>query len=408
MKKNMPYPPEEQRRGNPGQGRAMDRREQRYADPRVSRERHAERRDPRPERRQYPNQEYPSFAPAPHASRKRSSFLLPLLIVLLVIGLAAGGFFLYRNRSVNMKAGKNQDTYALWESTNRYRRAGTQAQNAALSMYKGLSGFFDLFIGTDQMSFYKEGPENRFISNKTDFGNQELTWAGIMDNFMNIGLISGWLPEPPPPLGRLVIPSIGVHGRLSTAEDYHSLDSAVIIGFGIVNYGEDNMPDLGEEGQVNILGHRITNRTHGFYYLEEMKTGDSFYIDDYRKGQRLYYRVEKTDRLDGEQLAESYAASPPPGYDPSISPLEYELYIKTYNVEFQDGQAVKGKPPVDGSSVMLIVCDPLIYRSHDSRLLVYGKVTETAPIPADDPAYSRYQAENGAAAAETGEVVEGE
>lgn len=416
MKKNMPYPPEEQYRAKPRTGYVPDQRDQRYTDPRVRPENYANRRDPRPERRIYPEQDHPSFAPAPHAGRKRSVLLL-LLLGLLLIGLVAGGYFLLKNRTINFKANDTSQVIALRESTNRYRVASTKAQDATLKMYRGLSGFFDLFIGTDQINFHKQAPENKFISNDEDYLDQELNWAEFNEKLLYRGTISGYLPEPPPQMGRLVIPKIGVDGRMCVSNDYTELDYATKIGFGILNYSNepDLLSDLDEEGQTNILGHRVLSRTHGLYYLNEMEVGDSFYIDDYRSGKRYYYHVGKTEHLVGEELDTRYATSPPDGYEDynnnlpantmPISPLDFELYRRTYNIEDVDGKATFMEPPLEGNSVMLIVCDPLIFYSSENRILVWGKVVESEDIPADDPHYARYRGENPDAVVESEEAA---
>lgn len=284
-----------------------------------------------------PLEPYPGYTPMggrpqqPRAKQAKKSKALPLALSCLVLV----GILLAVYFLFIRQQGPSEADLTWRAKTNDYRQVSAQAVQTLVKNHRALDQFSDRFQSKDQLKLLADPPQGK----------------NFVDTDQDYAYVEGYHPST---MGRLVIPSIGTNGPLCA----DATEQTLYYGFGLVPF----MPDLGEEGMAAILGHRCLTKEAGVRYLEDIKESDPYYIDDYRSGTRYYYSTKLTENVTEEDYIQ-YA------FDPN------------------------GRFP--GQSTMLVTCDPFIYDASERRILVYGEMIHTGEIPADDPFYQRYKADNG-------------
>ncbi|MDO5734167.1 MAG: sortase [Eubacteriales bacterium] len=145
-------------------------------------------------------------------------------------------------------------------------------------------------------------------------------------------------------IGRLVIAKIGCDTPLSPVLDhYHLRFGASIL--------QSSAP-LNQAGQTVIFGHRFLTKGRDFNRLDEINTGDSFFIDVAEENLRYIYRVDK-------QLI--------------VPQNNYKDYV------FVPNNVAPGYSAED-NTILLVTCHPAVYAAQDERLLIFAHLESTEPI----------------------------
>lgn len=277
---------------------------------------------------------------APRRRQKTQSKRGPVIAaVILVLAIAVVAFLVLKPG----QAANSADVLAYHENTNKFRLLTADLQDAILAQHDSLVTLPDAFSGYQKIQLLDaaHGPGNAtpaqgvpsFIDTNEDYEYTEQQYANT--------------------IGRLVIPSIGTNGPVADVATNDSL----YYGFGVVDF----MPNLDEDGMCVILGHRVLTTEAGMMYMDQMKEGDPYYIDDYVNGKRYIYTTRIVENVTEEE----------------------------YFLRFDPAGRFEGR------STLLVTCDPLIYDESERRILVYGALTDTEDIPVDDAFYARYKTENG-------------
>ena len=200
------------------------------------------------------------------------------------------------------------------------------------------------FSGTDQIKFTSE-PEDAlvFVDNDLDDEFEERVIPGDM--------------------GRIVIPSIGTNSPLF-------VDTASFLM--LLDWGSGLVPiSIGESEEYidSVYIHRVLSETTGVMYMQELKEGDPFYVDNYLTGIRYIYHIDRVETISREKYYE-----------------RHPYYGENYNYG-----------PMLGTEMVLVTCGPLIYGADDERILAYSSTSsdKVVQIPEDDPGYMRYKEING-------------
>lgn len=272
----------------------------------------------------------------PTRRTKKTSKAVPVILSLVLLLAIASTLVL-----VLKPKGIAADELAYRENTNQYRTLAGNIQKEIVRQHEGLKRIGNAFVGTESVKLSSAGN-----------GLEEPNPKGLpfVDNDVAYDYVE---QQDIRTMGRLVIPSIGTNGPLADVAN----DQSLYYGFGIVDF----MPDMSDQGMNVILGHRCLTQEAGMMYMEEMKEGDPFYIDDYRIGKRYIYHTKINENVTEEEYFQRFI---PEGILP-------------------------------GQSSMLVTCDPMIYNVSDRRILVYGSLTEIIDIPESDEFYQRYLSEHG-------------
>ncbi|MDO5016369.1 MAG: sortase [Eubacteriales bacterium] len=288
----------------------------------------------------YQDFEQISGGEGPSRRKKAKSKLGPVIAaVIILVAIAAVVFLLLKPG----QGANSADVLAYHENTNKFRLLTADLQEAILAQHDRLIALPNSFSGYQKIQLLDaaHGPGKvtpgqgalAFIDTNQDYEYTEQQHVAT--------------------IGRLVIPSIGTNGPVADV----ATDDSLYYGFGVVDF----MPKLDEDGMSVILGHRVLTTEAGMMYMDQMKEGDPYYIDDYVNGKRYIYTTRIVENVTEEE----------------------------YFLRFDPAGRFEGR------STMLVTCDPLIYDESERRILVYGALTDTEDIPADDAFYNRYKTENG-------------
>lgn len=200
------------------------------------------------------------------------------------------------------------------------------------------------FTGSSHIKFIRVAEDApRFVDNSLDDDFEEKPFPSIM--------------------GRVVVPAIGMNSPLFPYS--LAFESVLAWGSGIVPLSKGDSSDYID----SIYIHRVLSVKTGGFYMEELKEGDSFYIDNFRTGLRYTYKIDHVDFVTREEYYERHPY---------------------YGSDYEYG-------PMLGKEILLVTCDPRIYAVETHRILVYASTSEemVKPLPEDDPYYLRYREING-------------
>lgn len=265
-----------------------------------------------PERRQPQRMNNGTRPPRPRKQKKSGgSKALMILLDITIVALIIAGLFFY--------------LYPKWIN----QRQVDMRDKILASMKEDPGKNVSFEIGADQYKVPGERLEDWSTDGGEDFVNQiELNGGKVTVTY----------------IGRLVIAKINCDIPLSPVADAYHLR----FGAGILS---DSAP-LASPGQTAIFGHRFSTKGRDFNRLDEIDTGDNFFIDIAEANTRYHYRVDKQLIIPAADLP-SYvwiANNVAPGYSP------------------------------DDNTVLLVTCHPLIYGARDERLLIYAHLESTEPI----------------------------
>ena len=140
--------------------------------------------------------------------------------------------------------------------------------------------------------------------------------------------------------GRIIMPRTKITTLLASDDSLYALRYSA---------GRHNpSPRIEEKGRTVILGHNFHDRGRVFSRLDEVKVGDDIYVDNLKDRKRYIYKVYKFDKIYAEDLLDRVEETS----------TDNEILLVTCGDEYANGAAIY-------------------------RMLVYGKLRETIPIPAD-------------------------
>jgi LPXTG-site transpeptidase (sortase) family protein len=214
----------------------------------------------------------------------------------------------------------------------------------AVSYFSALRQLSEAFTGSSHIKFTQAAADApRFVDNSLDDDFEEKPFPSIM--------------------GRVVVPAIGMDSPLFPYS--LAFESVLAWGSGIVPLSKGETSDYID----SIYIHRVLSVTTGGFYMDELKEGDSFYVDNFRTGLRYFYKIDHVDFVTREEYYERHPY---------------------YGSDYEYG-------PMLGKEILLVTCDPLIYAMETNRILVYASTSEdmVRQLPEDDPYYQRYREVNG-------------
>lgn len=176
-------------------------------------------------------------------------------------------------------------------------------------------------------------------------------------------------------MGRVAIPSIGTISPLYSVNMDQSVNLQLVgpriwewdWGSGILPLAAGEALDVDYEYIDSIYMHRVLTKTTGALYLDQLKPGDPFYVDNFTIGKRIFYHVQETKIVPVEEFWEEHSYFGVWDYGKMLSPY-----------------------------MLLVTCHPFIYDASNERVVVLAEATgETRDIPEDAIGYQDYKQKNG-------------